>query len=57
MGTINQKLLKKALDFERKCQENGLIKHLPSYIGTLDEFAQKYGFYSFDEMITELSND
>lgn len=57
MGNINKKILKKALDFERECQKNGLLKHLPSYIGTLDEFAQNYGFYSFDEMIKELSND
>lgn len=57
MGNINKKLLKKALDFERECQKNGLLKYLPSYIGTLDEFAQNYGFYSFDEMIKELSND
>lgn len=50
-------LLKKALEYERILQENGMIKNYPMYLKSLDEYAQNRGFYDFDSMITELNND
>ena len=55
--SINQKLLKKALEFERSLHKNGIIKNYPVYMATLDEYAQKYGMPDFDTLIMELGND
>lgn len=54
--STNQKLLKKALEFEKECQLK-FIKHYPTYLKELEKYAELNGFYDFDEMIRELSND
>lgn len=49
--------LTKALEYERMLQKEGFLKDIKQYQNMLDYYAQEKGFYSFDEMITELSND
>lgn len=53
---MNKKLLQKALEFEKECQLK-FIKHYPTYLNELEKYAELHGFYDFDEMIRELSND
>lgn len=55
--SINQKLLQKALEFERSLHTNGIIKNYPVYLKTLDEYAQKYGCPDFDYLIMTLGKD
>lgn len=49
--------LTKALEYERTLQKRGLLKNIKMYNAMLDEYASLRGFWNFDHLIQELSND